>query len=433
MKAQKTLLAHVGFWAAYEGFTAVYLTAYALALGASNTVIGFLGALPFLASMLTQIIGAELVQHYSRRHIYALFAGLGRLLWIPILLAPFLFEKPLLTVVIAYLFIKLFETMTDPAATTLLADIVPEQTRGEFTSKRLRLLSLCAMISMVLGGLWLRQFPKESPEGFAIMFAVGTLFGILSVVLFTKIEEPQYADHDHHKLSEFFSLDTGLRKFVAFSCAFNFGYMLASPLIAVYMLKTLELSYSFYGSLTALSLLTQLIVSRYIGKLADSFGDKPIATLGIIGTAFVPLIYLLITKETIWLLVPAHIFSGFVWTAADISRFNLLLDLTSPSKRAMQIAEYSLYTNVPLIIAPILGGWMTENVDFILAGIPLVFTLSALLRFLSAAFLIPIKEPRAKQEYSAAFVLRQAIHISPTKGIVQGISAVRRVAGGLLR
>ncbi|MBS3147682.1 MFS transporter [Candidatus Woesearchaeota archaeon] len=433
MNPQKTFLAHIGIWAAYEGFTAVYLTAYALALGASNTVIGFLGALPFLASMLTQIIGAELVQHYSRRHIYALFAGIGRLLWLPILLAPFLFEKPLLTVAVAYLFIKLFETMTDPSSTTLLADIVPEQARGEFTSNRLRLLSLCAMISMVLGGLWLKQFPKESPTGFAIMFAVGAVFGIISVIFFTKVKEPEYSDHVHHKLTEFFSLDSNLRRFVTFSCAFNFAYMLASPLIAVYMLKTLELTYSFYGLLTALSLLTQLIFSRYIGKLTDSFGDKPIAILGIIGTAVVPLIYLLINKETTWLLIPAHIFSGFVWTAADISRFNLLLDLTSPQKRAMQIAEYSLYTNIPLIVAPILGGWMTENVNFIIAGIPLVFTLSAILRFISAAFLIPIKEPRAKQEYSAAYVLRHSIHFSPTKGIVQGVSSVRRVAGGLFR
>jgi len=142
---------------------------------------------------------------------------------------------------------------------------------------------------------------------------------------------------------------------------------------------------------------------------------------------------LLINKEKTWLLIPAHIFSGFVWTAADISRFNLLLDLTSPQKRAMQIAEYSLYTNIPLIVAPILGGWMTENVNFIIAGIPLVFTLSAILRFISAAFLIPIKEPRAKQEYSAAYVLRHSIHFSPTKGIVQGVSSVRRVAGGLFR
>ncbi|MBW3016499.1 hypothetical protein KY309_02725, partial [Candidatus Woesearchaeota archaeon] len=95
MKNQRILLANAGLWAAFDGLTSVYLVAYALALGADNMIIGLLGALPWLASILTQIPGSELVQHYARKKIYFFFT-LGRLFWIPILAAPFFFNNPIL-------------------------------------------------------------------------------------------------------------------------------------------------------------------------------------------------------------------------------------------------------------------------------------------------------------------------------------------------
>jgi MFS family permease len=145
----------------------------------------------------------------------------------------------------------------------------------------------------------------------------------------------------------------------------------------------------------------------------------------------VPISYLFITKETIWLLIPAQIISGVVWAAADLSRFNLLLDLAKPKKRAMQIAEYNLYASVPLVVGPIVGGLLAENAVFILAGIPLVFLISAVLRALAALMLLRIPEPRSKHEYSAAYVFREAMHFHPNRGIVSGVQIIRRVAAGL--
>jgi hypothetical protein len=57
MKNKQILKLQGSLWASYNGLTAVFLIAYALALGASNTVIGLLGALPWLASLIAQIPG----------------------------------------------------------------------------------------------------------------------------------------------------------------------------------------------------------------------------------------------------------------------------------------------------------------------------------------------------------------------------------------
>ena len=429
---KKILLTNAGLWAAFDGLTSAYLVAFALALGASNMIIGLLGALPWLAYIITQIPGSELVQHFARKKIYVLFS-LGRLFWIPILAAPFLFKEPILMIIIFYLLVKLCESITDPAYTSMLADLVPPTHMGDFSSQRYRIISACGTVTLVIGGLWLKQFPKDSPTGFALMFAFGALLAVLATIAMTRLKEPAYKDHDHHSIKEFLTLDGPMKKFVLFSTMFYFAYMLASPFFAVYMLKNLEMNYFFYGIASALATLAQITASRYIGRLTDKYGDKPIAILGHIGTALVPLFYLAVTKQNIWLIIPVQIYSGLVWATADISRYNLLLCISDSRKKAMQIAEYNLYTSIPMVIAPLLGGYLTEHASWILVGIPLVFALSGILRFLTALLLFRIEEPRAKHEYPLIYVFKEAMHFHPNKGIQYGIHIVKRVAQGLVR
>jgi len=431
MNNQKVLLTQSALWAAYNGLTSAYLVAFALVLGASNTVIGLLGAMPWLASILTQIPGAELVEHFSRKKIYRVFTLVGRLFWLPLLAAPFLFKEPIIFVVFFFLLIKLGETITQPAYFSLLPDIVPEKSLGEFTSQRFRLMATFGVVTLVTGGLFLKQFPKESPLGFAIMFAFGIILALFVYMVMGRLREPKYQDHVHHPVKEFLTVTGPMRKLVRFGMFFNFAYMLASPLVAVYLLKNLGLSYAMYGIVVAITPVSQALASHHIGKLTDRFGDKPVAILGHFGTAIVPLLFLLITKNTLWLLVPVQIYGGIVWAAANISRLNLIMSLSDPKKRAMQIAEHNFYVNIPLIVAPIIGGWLSENVVWIVAGIPFVFVISSLLRFFSSFMLLKVPEPRAKREYPLILVFKEAVDLHPTKGLVNGLHVVKKVASGL--
>lgn len=431
MNNEKILLKQSALWALYESLTSAYLVAFALALGAQNTLIGFIGAIPWIATILTQIPGSELAEHYKRTTVYVTSTFIGRLCWIPIIAAPFMSEEPLVFITAFYLLARLLESMTDPSWTSLMADIVPTKKLGGFSSKRYLRISLFGMIGLALAGLWLKQFPKESPDGFGLLFAIGLLFGIMATLIMRKVNEPPYADHVHHSIKEFFTLDGPIKKFVRFSMAFNFAYMFASPFFAVYLLKNLGINYAFYGIAMSVTPITEALISRHIGKLTDKYGDKSMAILGSMGIALVPLLYLLVTKESLWLLIPVQIISGTVWAATNISRFNLLIGLTDPKKRALQVAEFHFFTSMSLIIAPILGGWISENATFILAGIPLIFVISSILRFLASLTLFGIPEPRAKKEYPLVYVFRHAIQFHPNKGMEHGIQVVKRAANNM--
>src|SRR3989344_2138179 len=149
---QTVLLSSSALWSLYDGMTSVFLVAFALELGASNVVVGLLGALPWLANILTQIPGAQLVEHHSRKTIIMGFGFFNRVLWIPILLSPLLIKEPLMAVVVFFLLAKLAETIMDPSWASLMADIVPAKIRGKFFSKRFTLIGIFGMSAMLFGG-----------------------------------------------------------------------------------------------------------------------------------------------------------------------------------------------------------------------------------------------------------------------------------------
>jgi len=415
---QKHLMRSGGWWALYDGFTSLYLAAFALALGASNTIIGILGAIPYVAIMISEIPGAKLLEHFKRLQIYGFASMLSRFMWLGMILTPLLFAKnPLLAVVIFYFLSKLGDYVSDPAWTVLVADAVPNKIRGEFIARRVRLINIFGMIALVLGGWYLDLFQAPDLTGFVTMFLVGIGFGVTTTLFTLRVKEPPYQDHAHHGFREFFQLDGDLKRFTIFTFCFNFAFMLASPFFTVYILKDLGQPYAIFAIATALTHISKILVFKHVGKLSDKFGDKPVLLLSCFGTAIVPLLFLLISPERIWLLFPVQILTGIVWAGYDVTIFNMFLDVTTPDKRAVQTATYSIVTSIPLAVGPVLGGFIADNLVLGLAGIPLVFAISAVFRALAPVLLLKIPERRITHEYPLREVLWKAVELHPSRGL----------------
>ena len=414
---ERHLINSEGLWAFYDGLTTTFLVAFALVFDASNTVIGLFAALPYIAILLSEIPGARLLESFSRLKVYGFVSIIGRLMWIGIIFAPFIFPKsPLLFMVVFYFLNQFFEYAGDPAWTTLTADVVPVKRRGNFSARRQRRIGIAGLVAMILGGAYLDLFTIPDLRGFLTMFAIGAGFGILSVLAILRVKEPKYQDHKHHGFKEYFRLEGDFKKFTILVFLFNFAFMLASPLIAAYMLRELALPYSLFALAGALALLSKIAVYKHVGWLSDKVGDKPVLFLSLLGTAVVPFLFLFIHPQTLWLIWPTMLLNGIVWAGYDVAIFNMFLDLTTPDKRAVQNASYMIITSVPMIVAPILGGFIADNLTFVLAGIPLVFAISAIFRAVTSFMLLSIPERRIKHEYPFAEVLHKAFQVHPVRG-----------------
>ncbi len=76
----------------YAGLTSAFLIAYALHLGASNMIIGVLGAIPFIGAVIGEMPGVLLMRRWSRLGIYLVTTTIDRLSWAGLLLIPFLMD-----------------------------------------------------------------------------------------------------------------------------------------------------------------------------------------------------------------------------------------------------------------------------------------------------------------------------------------------------
>jgi MFS family permease len=171
----------------------------------------------------------------------------------------------------------------------------------------------------------------------------------------------------------------------------------------------------------------------HFGRLSDKYGDRNIAVITSIGTAIVPLLFLFVHPETSWLAIPIFMLSGFVWAGVDLTFYNLLLDVTEEKSRAVQIAEYGIMTSVPMIVAPVIGGFVADATgSWILGGIPFLFAVSSVLRIFAGALLFRLPEPRAKREFEFKEVLRKTMAFHPEKGVLTMIRTLHKFRSGRL-
>ena len=101
-----------------------FLTGFALWLGANDLALGLLTAIPTFAG-LVQIIASYFGQRPGpRKRFIAWFAILGRILWLPIVLAPLLLPHPLALPVFMFLYAASFclLNVTVPAWTSWMSD-----------------------------------------------------------------------------------------------------------------------------------------------------------------------------------------------------------------------------------------------------------------------------------------------------------------------
>ena len=83
-----------GIFAAAKGsFGDSYISPFAIAINASNSVVALLSSISGLLGPLTQIFGSKLIEKHSRKKIILKAVFFESLLWLPLILLAILYYK----------------------------------------------------------------------------------------------------------------------------------------------------------------------------------------------------------------------------------------------------------------------------------------------------------------------------------------------------
>tara|TARA_Y100000310_G_scaffold339940_2_gene434184 strand:- start:1767 stop:3173 length:1407 start_codon:yes stop_codon:yes gene_type:complete len=427
-KSLKESVKEGSFASAMNGLGTSYLAPFALALNATSSQIGVMNALVSLLPAFVQLKASRFIEKYSRKKIAVFFTALQALMFIPIIFTSYLFFRGTPgTVWILIGFVVLFYIFgaaAGPAWFSWMGSLVPEDGRGKYFSKRNRITGFFGLITMLTGGLLLDRFETTGYilVGFGLLFVLAMMARLISSFLFTRHYEPRLKIHkkDYFSFWQFLKSgrDTPFGKFTIFTTLMRISTNIAGPFFAVYMLRDLGLSYTWFMAITVSGIIFHLVFYPLLGKVSDKYGNIEILKFSCILMAIVPFLWL-VSKNPFYLISVPQVVGGFAWAGFWLTTSNYIYDSVKQEKRGLGIAYYNLLNGMGLFLGAGIGaGIALLNISF-MNKMLFIFLISGFARLL--IILIrgkKLKEVRHVKKFSYNFIIRE---FHPAQGIIKEI------------
>ncbi len=392
-----------------SGAGEAYIVPYALALNASNIQIGFLTSFVNLFGAASQIVGGKLGYYFERRKILLFSVFLQATMWLLILGLGILVWKGIINgysatiLLVLYCLYAIIGNISGPAWFSLMGDIVPEKKRGDYFSKRNKIVLSIASIVTLIAAFFLDYMKSLNLIlwGFAIIFATASLGRYISAFLFTK----HYYPKNKLKKESYFGFFQFLKKsyknnfgrFVIYVGLINLATNFSAPFFAVYMLRELHYSYTWFTIIT-LSAAGFTVWSMPIwGRVGDRFGNRKLLAIGSSIIPFSSLLWL-ISKNPIVIIFTAQLAAGIGWAAFNLAASNFIYDAVSSQRRSICVAYFNSINGIGIFIGASLGALFAQyaHPQFMNLFL-LIFLISGIARALVVIIFLPkIKEVRVK-------------------------------------
>ncbi len=410
------------FASAKTSFGDYYLSPFAIAINASNSLVALLSSISGFLGPLSQIFSSRLIEKHSRKKIIAKSVLIESLMWIPFVLIAVLFYNGISIDTLPLFFLLFFsiyviiKNISSPVWFSWVGDIVDDAYRGRWFSKRNLINGFVAVILAISASFFLDYFKKNNwvMFGFMILF----LLALISRLICWKTFKKQYEPKIKLKKGYYFSFwdfiknapKNNFGKFTIFRALLSFSVYISSPLLVVYLLRYLEFSYSIYMVIVLLGTLFSLIVLEFWGKLADKYGNYRVLYLAAVLIPIIPILWILSPSPIYLIFVPSFL-GGISWAGFNLAAGNFIYDNVSQQKRGLAVSYYNMLNGIGIFLGAGLGAFL---IKFLTIGFiePLffIFILGGILRIIVVLWWLPkIKEIKKTSKFSNSKALENII------------------------
>ena len=355
------------------GLTQPFMNLYAMALGASDPMLGFLASWPALVGLLAQFPSAIFTERLHQIRTSLLRWGFAhRINYLFFALIPFL---PLSGVNKAWIFIILVTAMNFPAVvvntmwTQLMGKLFPGRARAQVFADRSFLVSIVTLIFLLISGPILDAIPY--PYNFSTVFGIGFLALMASLYSVSRLKEKQvisYSPLDEEeqplpaaKVSPFSGMSSVLKDkpFLALTFALfvmHIGFGISGAMWTIFYRRQLLLSGTEIARISIISTATTVIWYRFVPRIIERVGSKGAFLLGIALYAPFPFLIASVNPENLWPLWFYCIFDGLAGATYNLSFFNVILESAhDEAHRPSYLAFFNTCISLPGVIFPMIG------------------------------------------------------------------------------
>ena len=193
-----------------------------------------------------------------------------------------------------------------------LADLVPEQTRGQFWSTRQAFTMVAFLLAMAMSGIVLDHIKPTDPDGpmtgFAIVFGIAALLGTIDIVIHLGVPEPAVRRTIRNlslvdRLIEPLRLPNFRRLAIAMGL-WMFSCTLVGSFAQLYARRVLHATYTELSIWTIMASLSTILAGLSAGHLIDRIGARAFGAVMILIAPVFGACWFLVTDTPLRLHVP---------------------------------------------------------------------------------------------------------------------------------
>jgi MFS family permease len=407
-KKTRSLLIREGLFGGLSmNLTGQFITPYALYLQASPTQIGIMSSLLGVIPPLGQIAGSNLMKNRSRRSLIIRSAILQTLIFPFIMVLGFFVSfswsisvLPIFLVCF-YVSFSFFGSLINPSFFSLMGDVIPDDRRGRYFSKRNLLITAVSITVSILASILLDELAKTNQVfiGFFFIFFIALVGRGITILIFRQFYYPPLTIEktSYVKLKNFIKglPNNNFGKFTLFITFMFFSVNIGAPFVGVYMLKVLDFSYIEYIVVSMSTPLIGILFSPLLGHLSDKYGNAFLLKICGVLLPTVPILWIFMNNP-IHLILGPQLMSSFAWTGLNLAMGNFIYDNITSQQRGFFIAYFSLFQGMGVLFGGFLGSFLLSIVPIVFLSIyETLFLISGISRlFVDLIFLFRLKEVR---------------------------------------
>jgi MFS family permease len=366
----RRLYLDIAWWGVSAGVTGTYLAVFAIRMGASNAMVGWLIAIPALISVFVSIPASRAVERQTNRLTVVMSSGFWmRFGWLLVALAPFALKSNLPLVLVALTAVVTIPTAISVVSfNSLLADLVPPEHRARVVSIRNVLMSAVSLGTVLLLGLVLDRIPV--PLNYQLAFGLAWATSMVSLYHVSKLKAPPRdvskpvpaaGNPSRQSTKQLLSMVFAEKQFARFTIAAviaQWGLNFPVPLYSIYRVRDLGASDAWVSNLSVIFTAVNIVAFYWWGRMGRRWSDRRIVLYGLAGLAAFPL--LMAASTSLPPLIFVNVVGGTFSAAVGLGMFNESLAVCPTDRRPTFIAVFTAITSIPIAIGPIVGALVSD-------------------------------------------------------------------------
>jgi len=359
------LLAMVIFIGLGEKMAERFLPIYLIALGGGSIIIGLLNGLDNLLSALYSLLGGFLSDRIGAKRSLLIFNLLSLAGFLIVALIP----SWIAVIAGAILFLS-WTAISLPATMSLIASSFPKEKRTMATTMHSMVRRIPMALGPVIGGILIGHFGERG--GVRLAFGISALLAVAAIAIQQRLIKETHSDSKKKSISPlkvWSSMRKELKILLASDILVRFCEQIPYAFVVVWAMKSIAepITALQFGLLTAIEMVTAMLIYIPIGYLADKGKKKPFVVITFFNFTLFPLI--LLYSLSLECLVVAFIVRGLK-EFGEPTRKSLILDFSRKEYSASTFGLYYLIRDVIVSIAAFGGAFLWEispSVNFVTA------------------------------------------------------------------